>query len=239
MYVENEENALVDSTDDDVSEKEEEPIPQPKRKRQRGTILEKKSPNKNAAAVSATEDRFLKIGGYLPKSLTWIPGHYMPSKYPQGGAGWSKGPSSYTLECFGSAATEETYGHKEKCSMVGKKAARVEVLNNGDIDCFSEEKNVWDESVRNLVLKILDLSIVEWGKQKPVAVQKLRDALDSEFEYVWNPLSTIGFRTIITRFMKSEHHRLKSRWLKGNEACPIHVNGEQWKLLIEYWQTDA
>ena len=88
---------------------------------------------------------------------------------------------------------EETYGQKGRGNVPGKKAARVEVRDNGDINAKSEGKNAWDKAVRNLVPKILDLSIVEWSKQKPAAVQKLRDALDNEFEYVGNPLSTIAF----------------------------------------------
>ena len=70
-------------------------------------------------------------------------------------------------------------------------------------------------------------------------MKKLRDALDNEFEYLGNPLSMVGFRTCIIRFLKSERSRLKARYLKGVNTPPVHCNPEQWSRLIKYWQTDS
>ena len=72
------------------------------------------------------------------------------------------------------------------------------------MDGRSEGKNAWDEAIRELVPKIMDMSVVEWSKHPPHRVKKLRDTLDSELEYVGNPLSMAGFRAAITRFMKLE-----------------------------------
>ena len=163
----------------------------------------------------------------------------MPSESTEVPAMWSMRPSSYAPKWSSSGTTEETYGQKGRGNVPGKKAARVEVRDNGDINAKLEGKNAWDEVVRNLVPKILDLSVVEWSKQKLAAVQKLRDALDNEFEYVGNPLSTIAFRTLITRFLKSERSRLKTKWLEKKDYCPFRVNGTQWLRLKDYWQTDA
>ena len=89
----------------------------------------------------------------------------MPSESIEGARMWSMGPHSYAPEWSGSSATEETYGQKRMCNTVRKKAACMEVLENGDIDATLEGKNAWDEAVCNFVPKILDLSIVEWGKR--------------------------------------------------------------------------
>jgi hypothetical protein len=87
---------------------------------------------------------------------------------------------------------------------------------------------------------MLDLSEVKWSKQSTAAVRKLRATLDSEFEFVPQPLSMLGFRSAITRFLKSERFRLKSKWLKGMKKCPLKVEFEdQWDRLVEYWQTKS
>jgi hypothetical protein len=70
--------------------------------------------------------------------------------------------------------------------------------------------------VWGLVPRILDISIVDWEGQKREAVQKLREKLDSEFEYLENPLSMQGFRNVVKRYLKSERSRLKMRYLSGD-----------------------
>ena len=121
----------------------------------------------------------------------------------------------------------------------GAKPNCVYVLPRGEVDGGSEGKNAWDEAIRELVPKIMDMSVVEWSKHPPHRVKKLRDALDSEFEYVGNPLSMAGFRAAITRFMKSERSRLKTRYLKDEKTVPTHIHPDQWKRLKDYWKTDA
>ena len=85
----------------------------------------------------------------------------------------------------------------------------------------------------------MDISAVEWSQHKPQTLQRLRDALDKEFEYVGNPLSLAGFRSAVTKFLKSEHCQFKARYLSGNVEAPVHVKDDQWKRLVQYWQTDA
>jgi hypothetical protein len=43
--------------------------------------------------------------------------------------------------------------------------------------------------MRSLVPRILDLSVIKWEGQKTIAIQKLRDALDVDFDYVGCELS--------------------------------------------------
>lgn len=119
----------------------------------------------------------------------------------------------------------------------------MEVLEGGEVDASCEGKNAWDLSVRNFVPKILDMSIVDWSKHKPHTLLKLRELLDNEFEYVGGTLSMAGFRSAVTRYMKSERSRLKVRWLSSkdqdNAKAPVHIDLDQWKRLIAYWKTDA
>jgi hypothetical protein len=54
-------------------------------------------------------------------------------------------------------------------------------------------------------------------------VQKLRDHLDAEFEYVGNPLSIQGFKNAVKCFLKYERSRLKMRYRAGDTSNPVHV----------------
>jgi hypothetical protein len=75
----------------------------------------------------------------------------------------------------------------------GRKPRQITVQSGGKIDGACLGKTTWDDAVRSLVPRILDLSVVEWEGKKPEAVQKLRDKLDAKFEYIGNPLSMQGF----------------------------------------------
>ena len=92
------ENAVVDSSDDNEEEEDEEPIPQPNRKRRRGTNSTKQFVEENLSAPHPKQCRPPEGGVHPPKSLTWIPGHYMPSESAEVPAMWSTRPSSYAPE---------------------------------------------------------------------------------------------------------------------------------------------
>jgi hypothetical protein len=89
-----------------------------------------------------------------------------------------------------------------------------------------------------LVPRILDMSILEWKGQSPNAVVELRGRLDSEFEYMEYNLTDQGFIHAVKRFMKGERSRLKRQYREGHEACPMHIDENQWERLIKYWTSD-
>lgn len=232
------EDAAVDSSEDDVSLDEESPTPAPKTKRRRGREIHRGSPKKMQLASLASHQSQMDVGGYAQPRL-WVPGHFMeggpagiPVQYIESGP-----PSAYPSPS--GARRQKRSASQMDWTAARPKPARVEILENGDIDQSCEGKPAWDEAVCTVVPTILDMSVVEWGKQKSKAVQKLKEALDEEFEYVGHPLSMLGLRTSITRFLKAERSRLKARWLKGNTTCPSRVNPEQWKRLVAYWETPA
>jgi hypothetical protein len=88
------------------------------------------------------------------------------------------------------------------------------------------------------VPRIFDISVVDWEAQKPKAVQKLRDRLDFEFEYLDNLLSMQGFRNAMKRYLKSERLRLKMRYRSGDTVNPVYVQPAQWERLKHYWGTE-
>jgi hypothetical protein len=123
-------------------------------------------------------------------------------------------------------------------SSSGRKPRQIMVGPGGEVDGACPGKNAWDDAIRGLVPRILDISVVDWEGQKPEAVQKLRDKLDAEFEYVGNPLSMQGFRNSVKRYLKSERSRLKMRYRSGDTTNPVHVQPAQWERLQHYWGTE-
>jgi hypothetical protein len=127
-------------------------------------------------------------------------------------------------------ATERTSG--------GRKARQIWVQPGGEIDGACPGKNGWDDAVRGLVPRILDISVVDWEGQKQEAMQKLSERLDAKFKYLDNPLSMQGFQNAVKRFLKSERSRLKMRYRSGDTSNPVHVQPVQWECLKQYWCTE-
>lgn len=117
----------------------------------------------------------------------------------------------------------------------GQKPHSVRVKPGGGIDGGCEGKNEFDEALRSLVPRILDVSCVSWNDQLPNSVQKLRNAIDNDFEYVGGHLSEKGFKNAVKRQMKTERSKMKGWYLSGKKDCPISIEPDQWARLCEYW----
>ncbi len=85
---------------------------------------------------------------------------------------------------------------------MGKKFHKIRIKGGGDVDEHCEGKNTWDEVVKTLLSQILD--IVKWESHTPESIEKLRATLDKEFEYEDNELSTIGFKNVVKKWLKTE-----------------------------------
>jgi hypothetical protein len=120
-------------------------------------------------------------------------------------------------------------------SNVGHKSNQLHIKLGGYVDQGSAVKNAWDDAIRSLVPRLLDMSVIEWEGQRPKSLQKLREALDQEFEYLDCPLSMRGFKDAMKRFMKIERSRLKAKYLAGDTQCPLHIQPAQWINLQTYW----
>ena len=170
------------------------------------------------------------IGNLNPSS--WLQPQQAPAAPP------SDGPST-KAESDAMAARrairKETEERVEARRTQGQKPHRVRVKSGGGIDGGCEGKNEFDEALRSLVPRILDVSCVRWNDQPPNSVEKLRSAIDNEFEYVGNHLSEKGFKNAVKRQMKTERSKMKGWFLSGKKECPIAIEPEQWGRLCEYW----
>ena len=75
----------------------------------------------------------------------------------------------------------------------------------------------FDEAFRSLVPKILDVSCLTWKMQNHACVEKLRAALDMEFEYLDHPLSNVGLKNAIKRQMKTKRSKMKGWFMSGKK----------------------
>ena len=117
----------------------------------------------------------------------------------------------------------------------GHKPYALRVKPSGGIDGGCEGKNAFDEALRSMVPRILDVSCLTWKMQNPASVEKLRAALDSEFEYLDHPLSNVGFKNAVKRQMKTERSKMKGWFMSGKKQCPLFIEPDQWARLCEYW----
>ena len=117
----------------------------------------------------------------------------------------------------------------------GQKPHTLRVKVGGGIDGGCEGKNAFDEALRSLVPRILDVSILKWKLQPPRSVEKLRSAIDNEFEYLDHNLSDMGFKNAVKRQMKTERSKMKGWFVSGKKECPVFIEPDQWARLCEYW----
>lgn len=116
----------------------------------------------------------------------------------------------------------------------GQKPHKLLIKEDGSIDASCDGKPAWDETVRSLIDRFLDVSIVSYDKQKKEALEIVRERLDKDFEYEPCTLSTRTFRRTITNSLKSERFRLKKAW-KNGDSCPAAIQPDQWEKLVLYW----
>lgn len=236
----------MDSSEDDLQLEDEEPLLDKRTKRKK-TTSGQCAPVHIAPALRPPP----AIESSQP-NLEWVPGHYKPVQ-SQSQTAWTSGPAAVIPDVWAGQnalaediddrnARRKRKAHYDLVSrqraLAGVKPNRVFVLPGGEVDTNCKGKNAWDEALRDLVPKCVDVSVVNWSKHEPHTLQKLRAALDNEFEYLGNPLSMVGFRLAVSKYLKAERFRLKSRYLKGIDTPPLHVDKPEWDRLKEYWNTD-
>ncbi len=57
--------------------------------------------------------------------------------------------------------------------------------------------------MKTLTPKILDIRVLQWEGHEPSSLDKLKAALDKEFEYVDNELFLIKFNNVVKRWLKT------------------------------------
>jgi hypothetical protein len=188
--------------------------------------------------------------GMMPQQGPWMMGQGMPwmmgNPYP---SQWIPPPTHATQQVQDEpkvkadserratrrATRKEAEINVEVRRSGGQKPHTLRVRAGGGIDGGCEGKNAFDEALRSLVPRILDVSVLKWKLQHPGSVEKLRSAIDNEFEYLGHSLSDLGFKNAVKRQMKTERAKMKGWFMSGKTQCHVFIEPDQWKRLCEYW----
>jgi hypothetical protein len=75
---------------------------------------------------------------------------------------------------------------------------------------------------------------LQWEGSAPSSLDKLRLALDREFEYVDNELFTIRFKNVVKRWLKTKCCKLKALCLGGKTKYLVNIELGHWEKLKVY-----
>jgi hypothetical protein len=140
------------------------------------------------------------MGQHVPMMGQHVPmmGQQSPAmQYPPT---WMQVPAVQEEELTPNSAARAAMCHKcreydnvaASRSSMGYKPNQLDVKSGGYVDQGSARENAWDDAIRSLVPRLLDMSVIEWEGHRPELLEKLREALDLEFEYIGCPLSMCG-----------------------------------------------
>ena len=166
-----------------------------------------------------------------PYPSHWIP----PPEVPEHLQNQSKVRAESEARATRRANRKEAESNVDLRRSGGHKPYTLRVKPGGGIDGGCEGKNAFDEALRSLVPRILDVSVLKWKFQHPSSVEKLRSAIDNEFEYLGHRLSDIGFKDAVKRQMKTERAKMKGWFMSGKKECHVFIEPDQWARLCEYW----
>lgn len=148
-------------------------------------------------------------------------------------------PPRYSKRAERSKKTKARKKYEDECSKreaLGLKPHKLIIKENGQIDATCDAKPAWDETVRSLIDRYLDVSVLTWEGQNKKALDNVREKLDKDFDYSPCTLSIRTFRKVITNSLRSERFRLKNKWKNGETSCPANIQPVVWEKLVVYWE---
>ena len=114
------------------------------------------------------------------------------------------------------------------------------------IECNSEGQPIetggagskFTKILRTLCTVFLDVLIIKVRDQNAEAYASLREAMDSEFEFVGHPISDVGFKKVVSKCMKAERSRLHRLYTsRPDRECPPKERVDVWERLKSYWNS--
>ena len=131
-------------------------------------------------------------------------------------------------------AEEEARKREEK----GLKPYVVQVRSSGIVDSGCRGHLKWQELVRDLTPRMLNMGIFKYEDQSESSKNLLRDALMNKFEFVDHVVTKVGFDRMIKTWMRKERERLKRT--HGHQIKPPGNYSEQeWEAMKGNWDSPA
>lgn len=110
----------------------------------------------------------------------------------------------------------------------------MQVKPSGIIDSGCKGHLKWQEYVRDLTPRMLDMSVVVYEEQKDSSLQKLRDSLSAKFEFVDNEVTPASFDRMIKIWLRKDRERVKRIYGSKTKPPPRYTEKE-WDAMRKYW----
>lgn len=114
----------------------------------------------------------------------------------------------------------------------------VEVRSSGIVDSRCRGHLKWQELVRVLTPRMLNMGIFKYEDQSESSKNLLRDALMNKFEFVDHVVTKVGFDRMIKTWMRKERERLK-RTHGAQIKPPGNYAEEDWEAMKRNWDSPA
>ncbi|KAG0596464.1 hypothetical protein M758_UG256800 [Ceratodon purpureus] len=119
----------------------------------------------------------------------------------------------------------------------GMKPFAVQVEPSGIIDSSCEGHLQWQEFVRNLTPRMLDMSVIRYEDQNDNSKTKLRDALRNKFEFTGNEITDDSIDKMIKTWIREDRERMKR--LHGSQLkAPNKYSEKEWVAVRKYWNLE-
>ncbi|KAG0565563.1 hypothetical protein KC19_8G200000 [Ceratodon purpureus] len=120
----------------------------------------------------------------------------------------------------------------------GLKPYVVQVKPSGLIDSGCKGHLQWQELVRNLTPRLLDLSVPVYEEQNPQSQFLLWEALKQKFEFVDNEVTQSSCDKMIKTWLRKDRERIK-RTHGSSVKPPPGYTDEEWESMKKYWNSDS
>lgn len=126
---------------------------------------------------------------------------------------------------------EETARRRESSKL---KPFVVQVKPLGVIDSSCDGHLKWQEYIRDMTPRFLDMSIIRYEEQNERSKEKLRDDVRNKFEFVGNEMTDGFMDKIIKTWLRKDRERAK-RIHGGKTAAPLRYSDKEWDGLNKHW----
>ena len=116
----------------------------------------------------------------------------------------------------------------------GLKPYIVQVKPSGIIDSGCNGHLRWQEHIRDITPRMLDMSVIVYEDQDETSRKLLRDALFNKFEFVDNEVTPASFDRMIKNWLRKDRERVK-RIYGHSTKPPPRFTDKQWEAMRKYW----
>ncbi|KAG0597191.1 hypothetical protein M758_UG319300 [Ceratodon purpureus] len=118
----------------------------------------------------------------------------------------------------------------------GLKPYAVQVRSSGLIDNGCRGHLKWQEIVKDLTPRMLDMSVIKYEDQEESSRKMLRDTMFNKFEFIDHEVTDNSFVKMIKTWLRRDRERVR-RLHGGKQRAPAKYNQQQWIALKKYWDS--